>query len=142
MILRVSIILSILFLLNGCRGKDPGSHYRRHHDGESLYILLNKYIKTGDTYSKVSELLGSSKVSQLSKKLQLVITKLAEKNPEKYPDGVDDEDVFYEYPIEENKFMKPRRIVVTVYLQFRNGMLINHSPEDFLEYNESDLVLH
>lgn len=141
MISKALLISSLLLLASGCSNKDPGSHYRRHHDGESLYVLLSRHIKAGDSYSKVSNLLGNSQVSPNTDKFKKAMVEWSQQYPAKYPDGLEDEDVFYDYPIEKKPLFKPRRTVVVLSLQFRKGLLVNHMPEDYQEYDENDFSL-
>lgn len=51
--------------------------------------------------------------------------KLAAKNPAQWPDGFRDDDRIVGFDFDD---------LSTLWLQFRNGKLINHNPGDFAEY--------
>jgi hypothetical protein len=100
-------------------------HYRRFHDGKSLYALLNSRIRSGDSLQDVEELLGPATIP--IDNVEELRTELREDSltqPDHFPDGVYNEDTFATYPIGDD----------TVTLQLRNGFLINHQPSQYQDY--------
>jgi len=115
--------LMVSAIVVGC---SKAKHYRAHHDAESLYATLHKDIKPGDSIERVEELLGIGEPPRNPEKLVAVTQKFAQRSPQSYPDGVRDGDVFLGY----------RGGNQTLYLQFREGRLINFNAKDFEQIPE------
>ncbi len=105
----------------GC-SESPDQHYRKHHDGKSLYEVLYKQVKPGDSIEKVQGLLGPGEPAE--SRARRAIEKFAQKTPDRYPDGYRETDTLLDYPMDGGSAI----------LQFRDGRLINHNPEDCAHY--------
>jgi hypothetical protein len=79
----------------------------------------------------VQELLGSGEPPSEPERILLAMKKLCLKHPDGCPDGVQEDDIFIGYPIRDGG---------NLYLQFRDGRLVNHVPEGFREYSPSILI--
>jgi hypothetical protein len=115
------VVIGLLVTGAGC---SPADHYRKHHDGKSLCAVMHDSVRTGESVEKVQGLLGAGQDVQGKKSLE-PMKKMAAKDPSRWPDGVKDDDRVIEYPIDDG---------ATLWLQFRNGKLINHNPGDFAKY--------
>ena len=102
---------------------DAAAAYRSNPNGKDLYAVLNKMVQNGDTIEKVRGLLGPGEPGDE----QLVETteRFAAKHPGSYPQGVQRTDTLIGYQVDSS---------IRIFLQFRDGKLINHSPSDFAEY--------
>jgi hypothetical protein len=120
--------LAGIVMVSGC---DRAAHYRKHNDGKSLYATLHKQIKSGNTIEEVQKLLGSGKPPGEPDKLLAAMKKAAARYLEIYPDGIQEDDVFVGYSIGKR---------VTLYLQFRDGRLVNHMPERYAKYEPVELI--
>jgi hypothetical protein len=118
----VITMLAVALVVIGC---DSRSHYRRYRDGKSLYAILHNEIKPGDSIERVQELLGSGEPPSQPERILSAMKKLCLKHPDGCPDGVQENDIFIGYPIRDGG---------TLYLQFRDGRLVNHVAEDYTEY--------
>ncbi len=112
---------SFALLAGGC-SESPDEHYRKHHDGKSLYEVLYKQVKPGDSIEKVQGLLGQGEPAE--RRAHGAIKKFAERTPDRYPDGYRETDTLLNYPMDGGSAI----------LQFRDGKLINHNPEDCAHY--------
>ena len=117
------LVLALAFVL-GC---SHARHYRIRHDAESFYAVLHSNVANGDTMARVQQLLGpgqtvdaTEKVTVL-RKMRVIERAVVGKHPDAYADGVHDDDTFLLYPMGRAAF---------TYLQFRDGLLVNHVPED------------
>jgi hypothetical protein len=108
----------------------PALHYRHCQDGESLYAIF-RGLRPGDTMAKVTGLLGPGTEPQDRARHLAATRRIATKVPEGYPAGVEDTDVFLGYAYEEG---------MTMYLQFRDGKLVNHRPEACREVQKYDVM--
>ena len=115
------LLTALLATGAGCSSAD---HYRSHKDGQSLYAVMHDSVRRGDSVEKVQGLLGTGQNDEGRKALEAT-KRMAAKNPSGWPDGVRDDDRVIGYPCDES---------TTLWLQFRNGRLINHDPDDFAEY--------
>lgn len=107
------------------------SDYRQQRDAEWLYAVLHEDVKAGDSIERVQELLGKGQAADEPDRLLEATRKLAEMHPVGYPDGVQEGDVFLGYPIGKRSIL---------YLQFRNGKLVNHIPDHFAEYEPATVL--
>jgi hypothetical protein len=114
------IVASTIVAFAGCSSE---SHYRAHHDGKSLYVVLNQSVRAGDSVKKVESLLGVGKDAPGD--ALAAVKKFAAKLPAQYPDGFQETDQVRGYPFDDG---------ATLYMQFRHGKLINHNPKDFTKY--------
>ena len=106
-------------------------HYQRFQDGKSLYAVLSGRIRRGDSLQEVEEQLGPAVPVEDMEAARTETQRNAAWNPDSFPDGVYDGDVFVAYPF-ENTILK---------LQFRNGTLVNHDPARFVEYQPHQDIL-
>jgi len=103
--------------------------YRVSPSSESLHRALHQGIRNGDSYGKVTRLLGEgegeesgeSKLENLAK-LETANTRPYTSAPGQFSDGIQKDDVFVLYPFEGN---------TVVELQFRTGVLINFDPSAY-----------
>ena|SRR5436190_709823 len=116
----VALVVAFGVMLGVVRWVDPVARYRRDHDAASLYVVLNTRIANGDSLEAVEALLGRGAVGDNPTMLK-VARKWAAANPAAMPQGVRDEDVFYNY----------RADGWHMGLQFRDGHLVNHDPSVF-----------
>lgn len=117
----VGCVLAVLLVTStGCSSAD---HYRRHKDGKSLYAVMHDSVRTGDSVEKVQGLLGTGQNDEGQRALQAT-KKMAAKNPSGWPEGVRDDDKMIGYSFGDGS---------TLWLQFRNGKLVNHNPSDFVK---------
>lgn len=121
------VVMAILVAGAGC---SPAAHYCKYHDGKSLYAVLHDSVRTGDSVEKVEGLLGAGQDGQ-GKNPNEAMKKMAAKNPSGWPDGVKDDDRMIAYPFDGG---------VILWLQFRNGKLINYNPADFTKYQPINSV--
>ena len=110
--------------------ENPVAHYKKHHDGKSLYAVLYEYVEPGCSTERIEQLLGPPVLTHDKEKLRSVTKKFVEKFPDMYPDGIKDMDTFVSYPIDGG----------SLNLQFRNGRLINHLPDEFREYKPNIVI--
>lgn len=106
-------------------GSLEAEHYRRFRDGNSLYTLLGRSVRTGDSLEDVEALLGpATPVAEGAETLRTELRAHSQSHPDQFPDGVFEADDFIRYPVGDG----------WVTLQFRSGMLVNHLPEMFGAY--------
>ncbi len=112
-------------------GKTYAQYYRNSGDGYALLSTLITEVKSGDSIEDLRKLLGPNvrivtddKILEQQRK---ATAQFAEKYPGRYPDGFQNEDQFLECPNKQGS--------LGVYLQLRNGHLINHTPETIIEDN-------
>lgn len=119
MVLIAVAVLIVLPFLSWHFGFLAAMHYRLTGDQESLYKVMHKYIRSGDSVAKVESLLGSGNRDHPAE-LVAFAQSMSRRLPQSYPDGVQTGDVFIGWS--------------GMWLQFRDGRLINHVPEEFEEY--------
>lgn len=123
--IRISFVAACcpvaLFLIVGC-SKSTDEHYRQHHDGKSLYQVLHKQVRSGESLENVQSLLGRGEES--SPRTRAAVERFARKHETQYPDGYQESDQLVDYPIEGGWLT----------LQFRSGQLVNFRPGDFARY--------
>jgi hypothetical protein len=103
-------------------------HYQRFRDGKSLYTLLSGSIGRGNSLQDVEELLGPG--IPLEEDVEIYrqsLRETAQSKPDSYPDGIYEADTFMAWSGSDEK----------VTLQFRNGHLVNFSPEQFTTFHPS-----
>ena len=120
----VGCVLAVLLVAgSGC---SSAAHYRSHKDGKSLYAVMHDSVRPGDSVEKVQELLGAGQNDEGRKCIEAT-KRIAAKNPSACPDGVRDDDVMIGFPFGE---------LGSLWLQFRNGKLVNHNPAEFAKFEE------
>jgi hypothetical protein len=127
-LIRLCSIFIGLVLLGGC---DAATHYGEHKDEKSLYKVLYRQLKRGDSIDKVRKLLGPGDTvskQELDFKREFR-AKLFARSPSSYPDGIQEGDLLLVYPAQ----------ISAVDLWFRDGRLINYSPEPYKTYDEAKL---
>lgn len=95
---------------------------------KAISQVLSNQIQPYDSIEKVRELLGPGTLlasGEEHERLLRSVETFAEKFPDQFPDGVKEQDVFLECEWDQGASLQ---------LQFRDGLLINHDPEDFVEY--------
>lgn len=133
-VLVLVVIVGLSILTTWPSTSLEADHYQKFHDGKSLYALLNSRIHSGQRLDEVEAILGSATplvegIVEVRQQLQEDATQ----NPQRYPEGVFDEDTFVTYQIENGKLL----------LQLRNGYLVNHDPVTFEEYTTpTDIAGH
>ncbi|MHC4130708.1 MAG: hypothetical protein ACYSSP_03655 [Planctomycetota bacterium] len=115
--------LTLIFILTGCSSVD---HYRTHQDCESLWNILYTLVKPVDSREQIETLLGAGMLQTGERKKRLISAnkRLMQKYPEDYPYGIKDTDEFVGYFC----------YGATLYLQFRDGRLINFNRDDYKRY--------
>ena len=89
----------------------------------AVFKVLHTSIRNGDSMTKVLSTVGPGNImddNSLPAKLVLL-------RPNRYTDGVEDADTFLRYEFDTG------RSSLIVFLQFRNGKLINHVPSEYAE---------
>jgi hypothetical protein len=115
------VVMAILVAGGGC---SPAAHYRKYHDGESLCAVLHDSVRTGDSVEKVEGLLGAGEDAVDTGPVE-AMRQFAARDPSHWTDGVKDDDRVIGFSINDGQVL---------WLQFRNGKLINHNPGDFTKY--------
>ncbi len=116
------LALSVSAYVSGCSKTDSaGAHYQQKKDVKSLYAVLYSQIINGCSVDEVQQLLGQDNPS-MSERGSSAIRKLAERSPNNFPDGFQVDDHVIAYTTNED---------FIVFLQFRNGQLINYNPGEF-----------
>lgn len=115
------VLAALLVTSTGC---SSAAHYRMHQDGKSLYAVMHDSVRTGDPVERVQGLLGAGENDE-GKKVLEATKKMAAKNPSAWPHGARDDDKMIGYPFGDG---------ATLWLQFRDGKLVNHNPGDFAKY--------
>ncbi len=113
------VVACIPMVLTGC---NKARHYREYHDGDSLFAVLHSKIKAADGLERVESLLGKGSPPKSQVKLVKVLQKMAQVRPQGYPDGIKEDDQFVGFDGPNGS---------TIYLQFRDGKLINFDPKEF-----------
>ena len=119
LVVTAIVVMIAVPLLSWHFGFLAAMHYRLTGDQESLYKVMHKYIRSGDSVAKVESLLGSGNRDHPAE-LVAFAQSMSRRLPQSYPDGVQTGDVFIGWS--------------GMWLQFRDGRLINHVPEEFEEY--------
>jgi hypothetical protein len=120
MIAAIALVLTGLGIL--C-WKSPVLHYRVHHDGKSLYWILCRRLKPGDSYRKAHLLLGPGREASERSRERFFLA--MQKRPGLSPDGQLPTDVLLDYPQGGACWTR---------LQFRDGKLVNFDPGSFTRY--------
>ena len=115
------LLAALLVTSTGC---SSAAHYRAHQDGKALYAVMHDSVRTRDSVEKVQGLLGAGQNDEGEKALEAT-KKMVAKKPSAWPDGVRDDDRMIGYPFGDG---------TTLWLQFRDGKLVNHNPGDFAKY--------
>ncbi len=98
-------------------------HFRLFHDEESFCRVMSEEVDPGMSLDEVRDLLGTAEVVAERDRQQLVrsITDSVAQRSNSYPDGVTPSDQFLEYGLGG----------FGVYLQFREGRLVNFSRSEY-----------
>ena len=94
-----------------------------HHRPQMIRFSMHRQIAPGETQQSVDAILGPGRT--LPEAEAVPIVRVVRKYPKDHPDGYADRDRFVRYR-ETNR--------VGLILQFRDGRLINHNPDDFRDY--------
>ena len=109
-------------LAAGTSGCSPAAHYRENHDAKSLCAVLSRQVKRGDTMERIQTLLGVQAVEgEPRQRAARQFVAATQRRPKEYPDGVMGDDVFVGCPTGG----------AVLFLQFRQGKLINFDPGKF-----------
>jgi len=119
----LTLVVIILFAYACTKGRPSALIYRYTHGGRSLYSALYHGARNGDTTEEIENLLGPGRKAD-SAKIIGVTKKMIQKNPAGWPDGVEDSDTFLGFTLPGGE----------LFLQFRDGALINFNPDDFAKY--------
>lgn len=126
MVLAIAVIVMFAYVYE--RGRFSAVIYRYTGSGKWLYSTLKNGVKNGDTIEQVENLLGPGQKADA--KIYSVSKKFAAINPSGYPEGCEEDDEFLGFRLPGEQ----------LYLQFRNGVLINFDPAEFEEYTEVQMV--
>ncbi len=126
LVLLVVVTLAVVTTLPSASVE--AEHYQRFRDGKSLYTLLSGSIGRGNSLQDVEELLGPGiPLEEDVENFRESLRETAQSEPDSYPDGVYEADAFVAWSGSDEK----------VTLQFRNGYLVNFSPERFTTFHPS-----
>jgi hypothetical protein len=131
LVLLVVVTLAIVTALPSASVE--ADHYQRFRDGKSLYTLLSGSIGRGYSLQDVEELLGPGVPlgsEEAAEAHRVVLRESALWNPDSYPDEIYNADTFMTWSGSDEE----------VTLQFRNGHLVNFSPEKFTTFHPSSDV--
>ncbi len=120
----VATIGAIILVTYSCEtGWFSAAVYRYTGSGKWLYSALYHGVQNGDTVEEVERLLGPGQEGD--SRVRSALEKFAQRNVAGYPDGYEDSDQILGFRMGGNQ---------ELYLQFRNGLLINFDPEEFRKY--------
>lgn len=124
-VLVLVTIVGLAILTSWPSSSLEADHYQKFHDGKSLYALLHSRIHSGQRLNEMEAILGSATpltegVDEVRKQLQTE----AQNYPDRFPQGVYDEDTFVTYQIENGRLL----------MQLRGDVLVNHEPSRFEEF--------
>ncbi|MFT5094328.1 MAG: hypothetical protein ACKVII_00815 [Planctomycetales bacterium] len=126
LVLLVVVTLAVVTTLPSASVE--ADHYQRFRDGKSLYTLLSGSIGRGNSLQHVEELLGRGiPLEEDVETFRESLRETAQSEPDSYPDGIYEADTFMAWSGSDEK----------VTLQFRNGHLVNFSPEQFTTFRPS-----
>ncbi len=127
-ILVLLVIVTLAVVATQPSASVEADHYQRFRDGKSLYTLLSGSIGRGNSLHDVEELLGpGTPLEEDVETFRESLRETAQSDPDSYPDGIYEEDTFIAWSGSDEK----------VTLQFRNGHLVNFSPEQFTTFHPS-----
>lgn len=127
-VLVLLVIVSLAIVAGLPSASVEADHYHRFRDGKSLYTLLSGSIERGYSLRDVEDIIGQgSPPADDVEGYRVALRETAQWHPDSYLDGVFDEDEFLTWSGNDEK----------VTLQFRNGYLVNFSPERFMTYQPS-----
>jgi len=125
----MTLVIIGLFTYICTTGRLAGLMYRYTLDGKWLYSALYHGAENGDSIHEIESLLGRGRMAD-TKKLLGAIEKIAQQNPSAYPHGCQDTDTFLGFTLSSGE----------LFLQFRNGALINFNRNDFAKYDASTSI--
>ncbi len=125
----LTLAVVILFAYACTTGRLSGLLYRYTHSGNCLYSALYHGVRNGDTTEEIENFLGPGRAAD-SEKLIKVTKKMAQRNPAGWTHGVEDGDTFLGFPLPNGE----------LFLQFRNGTLINFDPNDFAKCESVSVI--
>ena len=127
-ILVLLVIVSLAIVATLPSASVEADHYQRFRDGKSLYTLLSGRIQRGNSLQDVESVLGEGvPLVEDVETHRVSLRESAMWHPDLYPDGVFNEDTFLAWSGNDEK----------VTLQFRNGYLVNFTPEQFTTWQPS-----
>ena len=116
----------LLFAYVAMTGRFSAMLYRYTGSGKWLYSALYHGVEDGDSVEDVERLLGPGKEG--GEKVRRAIKKIAGQNPGSAGYEASDRVLGFRLPGGE------------LYLQFRDGVLINFDPGDFEKYEEVQVI--
>ena len=124
MLVGVVVTIGVIVLVTySCQtGRFSAAVYRYTRSGKWLYSALYHGMQKGDTVEEVERLLGSGQEGD--SRVRSALKKFAQRNVAGYPDGYEERDVILGFRLPGGE----------LYLQFRNGLLINFDTEEFRKY--------
>ncbi len=122
-IIGVLVVSASLLALSSVRRRDQA---RVPHSLESVSHVLATRISPGDTLNHVETLLGAGSKLTMTERdtAAAAVLRWQKDQPEYYADGVEDRDMFVRWPISDGCILQ---------LQFRDGRLVNHVPESYVQ---------
>lgn len=132
----LALFVVVAPLISGC--EKPEAHFRRHHDSESFFRVLNQSIRPGYTIAEVQRLLGPEWTAPTSSdpaavnNIRLQIAKDGRVKSPDNPDGVQSGDKFLFYSLDD--------YTRDFNLQFRHGKLINFDPGHYTELKRKAML--
>ena len=116
----------LLFAYVAMTGRFSGMIYRYTGSGKWLYSALYHGVENGHSVEDVERLLGPGKEG--GQKVRRAVKKIASQNPGSA--GYEDSDRVLGFGLPGGE----------MYLQFRDGVLINFDPGDFEKYEEIRVI--
>jgi hypothetical protein len=106
--------------------KRPLDEDAQPHDLASFSRILAEKIRPGDSLNQVEALLGSGRRLTADERIKTAaaVRRWQKDQSEYYADSVQDQDIFLRWPMADE---------CTLQLQFRDGRLINHVPESYVQ---------
>ena len=128
MLVGVVVTIGVIVLVTySCEtGWFSAAVYRYTGSGKWLYSALYHGMQNGDTVEEVERLLGPGK--EADSRVRNAVKKLTQRYLN--PDGYEESDVILGFRLGGGQ----------LYLQFRDGVLINFDPEEFRKYEEPQIV--
>jgi hypothetical protein len=126
------IMVLLCLFLSAC---SYGQAYQQKHDKLNLRLSLLCEIKPGNSIGQVELILGQgSKATPLQASLiQRAMRRTEAKTVYRFADGIRDIDTFVLYGYGKCS---------VIWLQFRDGQLINHVPDEYAKADVLDFVTH
>jgi len=130
LLILIGVVVTIAFIVISAYVCETGwfsaAVYRYTGSGRWLYSALYHGVQNGNTIEQVEKLLGPGK--QASDNVRKAVKKLAQRHQQS--DGYEESDQVLGFPLPGGQ----------LYLQFRNGVLINFEPTDFQKYSQPQII--